>query len=122
MKQKTLIALGMVVGLGLALSVMAAEKPLVVQGTIAAIDATAKTVTVKTEKEQLSFKLASNVALVDAGKPIALGELKVGDHVKVDYLTAGGSHSATRVERVHAMPAKAPQHQTSTKPSSPPSK
>jgi hypothetical protein len=109
MKERTLIALGVVLGMGLALSVMAAGKPLVVKGTITAIDAKARTVAVSTQKEVLDLKVNSNAEMVEGGKPILWGELRVGDQVEVDYLTTGGVHTASRLVRVHAAPAKAKQ-------------
>jgi hypothetical protein len=106
MRQTTLIALGLIVGLGLALGAMAAEKNLVAQGAITAIDAKARTLTVGAGQEQLTIKLAANAEILAAGKPVALDTLKKGEQVRVEYMNTGDSRTGHRLELV-AAPASA---------------
>ena len=75
-------------------------------GQISRIDSVAKTLVVKEEGNthtEMTFTVGSYAKIMEGSKATSLGELKVGEHVKVSYADVGSKHEAQRVE---AMPAK----------------
>ena len=76
MRHRSLIALGMVFGLGLAVAAVAADKPLVAQGKIAHIDAKANTLTLAAGEEHVTFTLGANTAYTAFGKASTMARLR----------------------------------------------
>jgi hypothetical protein len=101
MSQRTLLAIGLVVGLGIALGAAADQKTLFLQGAITGVNAKAREVNVTAGDGHLTVKLADSATLVAEGnKPIAFKDLKKGERVKVEYTVAGGVRLAQHVELV----------------------
>jgi hypothetical protein len=74
-------------------------KPKHFRGTLAAVDSTAKTITVdnKTEKGRV-FQITSDTKIMKAGKPATLSDAVVGDPVSGSYVTgADGKMTAAMV-------------------------
>ena len=67
------------------------------KGTLSAVDASNKSITVKSKAGEETFKVADNAMLKAGHKTIALSDLKTGDWVQVDYATAGSDKQATMV-------------------------
>ena len=60
-------------------------------GKIDAIDAPARTLTVKSEKSSMTFSVARDAKIIGRdGRDISLAELAVGDEVTVDYAEEHG--------------------------------
>jgi Cu/Ag efflux protein CusF len=75
-----------------------AAKPVQVTGEITAIDAAAKTFTVKGRKGEVAFS-ANDKTKVKAGKEAkTLADLKAGDKVTVKYTKADGKNMAKSVK------------------------
>jgi len=75
-------------------------------GQIKRVDAKTRTLVVEETakpRHELTFKLASDVQIVSAGKTETISALKTGERVKVDYAAEGAHLDAQRVE---VMPAK----------------
>jgi Cu/Ag efflux protein CusF len=75
-------------------------------GTVVAVDATAKTVTIKTRMGDETFAVAANAELVSGGKKVAISDLKAGENVQVTYTKSGGAHTATKIVVQTAAPKK----------------
>jgi hypothetical protein len=65
------------------------------KGTLSAVDASNKSITVKSKAGEETFKVADNAVLKAGHKTIALADLKTGDLVQVTY--AGSDKQATNV-------------------------
>lgn len=70
------------------------------QGQIEAVDVKANTVTLKHKKATLTFSVPADVEFAGAGKKIMLADLKIGDHVVIDYTNEGGKMIAHRIGHV----------------------
>lgn len=71
-------------------------------GEITSIDATARTFTIKHDKETSTFKTDDATKYRGLlAKDITFGDLKVGDDVHVSYLEVGTDKTATRVDVAH---------------------
>ena len=113
MRHRSLIALGMVVGLGLAVAAFAADKPLVAQGRIAHIDAKANTLTLAAGEEHVTFTLGANTGYTAFGKASTMARLRSGEQAIVQYTMSGETRMATKVEVVAAQATNAPfKHRT----------
>jgi hypothetical protein len=67
------------------------------KGTLSAVDASAKSITVKSKAGEETFKVADNATLKAGHKTIVLADLKTGDLVQVTFATAGSDKQATMV-------------------------
>ena len=112
MRQRSLIVLGMVVGLGLAMASFAADRPLVAQGRISHVDMKASTLTLAAGEEHVTFTLAANTAYTAFGKASSLAHLRPGEHALVHYTMSGETRTATKVEVISSQPTTAPRRQT----------
>ncbi len=65
-------------------------------GAITAMDATAKTVTIKD-----TYNVSDSTKITDAGKAITLGDLKVGDTIYVTYTKNGDKYDASKITVSH---------------------
>jgi Cu/Ag efflux protein CusF len=74
----------------------AAAKPEMAKGTITAIDAAKKTITVK-GASTWTFETGSTTAFVANKKAGAWGDLKVGEKVVVQFQSKGAEHVATKI-------------------------
>ncbi len=75
-----------------------AEAAKKVVGELTAVDADAKTLSVKSGEKVQNFVLDQAATLTDDGKPIQLTDLKVGEKVEVSFKVSGFTMTATRVE------------------------
>ena len=71
-----------------------------VQGQIESVDVKANTVVIKHKKETMTFAVPADVEFGGVGKKITLADLKVGDHVAIDYTNEGGKMIAHRIGHV----------------------
>ncbi len=116
MRHRSLIALGMVFGLGLAVAAFAADKPLVAQGKIAHIDAKANTLTLAAGEEHVTFTLGANTAYTAFGKASTMARLRSGEQAIVHYTMSGETRMATTVEVVGTQPTAAHAKHNNAKP------
>jgi non-ribosomal peptide synthetase component F len=65
-------------------------------GAITAMDATAKTVTIKD-----TYNVSDSTKITDGGKAITMGDLKVGDTIYVTYTKNGDKNDASRITVSH---------------------
>lgn len=65
-------------------------------GAITAVDATAKTVTIKD-----TYTTSDTTKITDGGKAITLGDLKVGDTIYVTYAKNGDKNDASKITVSH---------------------
>ena len=86
----------------------AKPEPLSVSGSIEAVDATAGTLTVKTDTDSKSFTTSPKckVKTADKKKDATLSDLKVGDSVTVQYTEKKGKLTAVAVGTQHAKHGK----------------
>ncbi len=78
-------------------AVKAAVKMEMAKGSISAIDAAKKTVTVKGAAASWTFETESATKFVANKKAGAWGDLKVGEQVSVQFETKGAQKIATRI-------------------------
>jgi len=72
-----------------------------VRGEITSLDSSARTLVIKESqapRQELRLALTTDAQIVAAGKPGAIGDLKMGESVKVTYADKGAAHEARRVE------------------------
>jgi len=114
----TLAAILAAVVMGTALQVSADDstnapaapaKPKGFRGTLAAVDATAKTITVdnKTEKGRV-FGITSDTKIMKDGKPATLSDGVVGEPVSGSYATGADGKNVAKTLRFGAMKKPAP--------------
>jgi hypothetical protein len=65
-------------------------------GAITAMDATAKTVTIKD-----TYNVSDSTKITDGGKAITMGDLKVGDTIYVTYTKNGDKNDASKITVSH---------------------
>ncbi len=93
-------------------------------GKVSQLDAKAKILAVKkddsgTTATEVSFTLAPDAKIMAGAKARSLGDLRVGESVKVTYTDQGSTHQAKRIDVLQANTAKAaPAKSSSTKPRS----
>jgi Cu/Ag efflux protein CusF len=76
-------------------------------GTITAVDATAKTITLKGKKSSKTYEVPDSATLTGAdGSATTLADLKTGDHVRVTYATGDDGKPAVVTLKVSAAPSK----------------
>ena len=83
-------------------------------GQISQIDAVGKTLAVKEQGKthmEMTFAVASDAKIMAGSTAKNLGELKVGERVKVSYADVGSKHEAQRIEVMHAKTATAKPYQ-----------
>lgn len=110
------LVLGLVLGLGAASAAWATPQEF--SGKIGRVDASGKSLTVKTSgvpTREMTFTLAADAKIMAGPQVRSLGDLKVGEQVKVSYLDEGKSHRAQKIDvvrpgRVAAPAAKPAQH------------
>ena len=76
-------------------------------GQIASVDASARTLVVKetaAPRKEVRLTLTADAQVIQAGKAATIADLKAGERVQVTYTDKGAAHEASRVE---VMPAKA---------------
>src|ERR687888_1192753 len=96
------LATAVLAGLQPARAAEAKTEPKHVQGQIEAVDTTANTLTIKHEKETMTFSVPADVEFGGVGKKkIALADLKVGDHVLVHYTEQAGKLIAHKIGHVN---------------------
>lgn len=90
--------------LGLAGSASALDKLI---GSVAAVDASAKTVSVQetSASEPTTFSVDAKTKILEGRKNIALSDLQTGRNVKVTYAQDDGVSVASRIEAEVPMPA-----------------
>jgi hypothetical protein len=79
-------------------------------GQISQIDTVGKTLAVQQESKnptKMTFAVASDAKIMAGFTAKSLGELKVGEHVKVSYADVGSKHEAQRIEVTSAKTATA---------------
>jgi len=77
-------------------------------GQISQINTVGKTLSVKekgTTHTEMTFALATDAKIMEGAKATSLGDLKVGEHVKVSYADVGSTHEAQRIDVMHAKTA-----------------
>jgi len=114
MRQRTLIMVGLVVGLGLALAASAADKPLVAQGKIAHVDLKARSLTLAAGHERVTFKLEPDTTYTAFGKPSELMKLRLGEQAVVQYTMSGDTRTASEIDIVAGAPSAAPRRPAHT--------
>jgi opacity protein-like surface antigen len=70
-------------------------------GSIASIDATGQTFTLKHGKDVSTFKTDATTKFKGAGKDIAFADLQVGDDARISYTESGTDKTASRVDIAH---------------------
>jgi hypothetical protein len=75
----------------------AKAKNLTTHGAVTAMDATAKTITIKD-----TYNVSDSTKFVDGHKDIKMEDVKVGDNVYVTYTKDGDKNNASRVSVSHA--------------------
>jgi len=83
-------------------------------GQISQIDTVAKTLAVKEQGNahtQMSFAIPSDAKIMAGVKTKSLGDLMVGEHVKVSYADVGSMHKAQRIEVMQSKTAAAKPYQ-----------
>lgn len=94
----SLIFVFAVTSLSFAAEKQEAAKHVQVTGEIAAVDASAKTLTVKGKKGDVSISVDEKTKIM-AGKDMkALGDLKTGEKVTVKYTESDGKNTAKSIE------------------------
>ena len=101
MRKGFLVVVGVVFVLALATSAVAAEKTaaktMKAWGTVTAVDATAKTVTIKEKSGDVTFKFADNAKVMASGKTMTFADLKANEHVSVHYTVSGSDKVASEI-------------------------
>jgi Cu/Ag efflux protein CusF len=105
---KSLVRTAMIVGLAVAVLAVtqttraadAKAEAKRAQGQIESVDVKASTLVLKHKKETMTFAVPANVEFGGAGKKTTLADLKVGDHVTIDYTSEGGKMTAHRIGHV----------------------
>lgn len=80
-----------------AASAPAAQAAKATAGELSAVDATAKTFSVKTKSSTESFTLGASATITMHGKPGQFSDLKVGEKVEVRFTMEGSNRVATSV-------------------------
>jgi ribosomal protein S1 len=80
---------------------MTKSKNLTTHGAVTAMDATAKTITLKD-----TYNVSDTTKFVDGHKTIKMEDIKVGDNVYVTYTKDGDKNNAARVSVSHAKAKK----------------
>ena len=93
MHRKTIGALVFATALAVAGAASAATE----SGKISKIDPGAKTFTLQEGSKARDFSLGTDGKVMNGPKAITLNDLKVGEHVKVEYTESGGKLTASRV-------------------------
>lgn len=75
-----------------------------ITGTLSALDADAKKITIKTKIGDLSFSISDTVEVTSGEKKIALADLTTGETVSVTYVKTGATHTATKIAVETAAP------------------
>lgn len=87
-------------------------------GEVTHLDSVAKTVAVKEHDAMtgkvMTFTLATDAKIMRGAAAKTLGDLKVGDQIKVAYADQGMTHKAHRIDLLPAKVAKAKTHPMST--------
>jgi ribosomal protein S17 len=79
----------------------AKAKNLTTHGAVTAVDATAKTITVKD-----TYNVSDSTKYVDGHKTLKMEDIKVGDNVYITYTKDGDKNNASRVSVSHAKAKK----------------
>jgi hypothetical protein len=109
MRRQTMAMAVAMAALAVGVVTAAESKSISATGTVKAIDTVAQTLVVKTSAGDQTFKVpaTSHVSYKDTGKQIQLGDLKVGEHVRVHYTKSGADMSISKIE---VLPAKEAGH------------
>ena len=104
MKQLAVAALAVLALVAGATSWVSAEeaKTMAASGKVVSVDAQAKSVTVQVSEQgqmhNLTFALDPQAKIQRGGQAVALGEIKAGDSIKVDYRSADGKNVAVALD------------------------
>ena len=83
-----------------------APKVLPLYGTIVSVDAIANTVIIKTKKAEDTLTVNDKTVIKDAGKVVALADLKADTKVNASYKMDEGKKLAVKIATKPAAPAK----------------
>jgi uncharacterized protein YodC (DUF2158 family) len=109
MRKGLLVVVGVLFVAALASSAVAAQKTATktmrAWGTVASVNAEAKTLTVKEKSGDVTFKLGDMVKIKEGSKTLAVTDLKADQHVSVHYTMSGQDKVASviYVSTRHAM-------------------
>lgn len=81
MKKLMTVLLALMIGLAFSVSSFAAEHEMTHEGVISTVDANAKTVKVKTDKEELTIHMTDKSHITAGKENKTLADVKVGDKV-----------------------------------------
>jgi hypothetical protein len=80
-------------------------------GVVSHLDSAARTLAVKNHDggtgKEMKFALASDAKIMQGSQARGLGQLKIGERVKVTYADQGSTHQAKRIDVLPARTARA---------------
>jgi len=81
-------------------------RPLPYGGTVAAVDKTTVTITIKKKAAQKTFSITSATRIVKMGKPATLEDVVIGEEAGISYVEAEGGKTEAKSLRLGPKPEK----------------
>jgi Cu/Ag efflux protein CusF len=103
MKKIIAIAVALIFVLAFTAASFAAAKVHSVTGEVTAVDAAAKTITLKAKKGEVAISVVEKTSIKEGKEKKSLADVKAGDKVTVKYTEADGKMTAKTVEIKGAM-------------------